>query len=164
MAHHDSLVDEITFKLAKEAEDAPTATAILGPFFRADTPYRKNGDDIVVNKPEDGEMAFMHGRVVDFSTQKAVAGATVEVWQASTNRLYEQQGPKQIEFNLRGKFQTDEEGRYSFYCLRPTPYPVPEDGLYALASPTLIPHSKVVSRPSANRNCDQQDLQESFSN
>lgn len=85
----------------------------------------------MVSKPDDGEMTFMHGRVMDFSTQKAVAGATVEVWQASTNGLYEQQDPKQVEFNLRGKFQTDKEGRYYFYCLRPTPYPVPEDGLYA---------------------------------
>lgn len=124
----ESLVDEITFTLADEAKDAPTATAILGPFFRADTPYRENGADIVITKPADGEMAFMHGRVLDFATQKPLAGATVEVWQASTNGLYEQQDPDQVEFNLRGKFRTDEQGRYYFYCLRPTPYPVPDDG------------------------------------
>lgn len=29
-----------------------------------------------------------------------------------------------MEHNLRGKFVTDSEGRYSLYCLRPTPYPV----------------------------------------
>jgi catechol 1,2-dioxygenase len=121
-------VDEITFKLAEEAKDAPTATAILGPFFRADTPYRENGADIVVSKPKDGEMTFMHGRVMDFATKKPLVGATVEVWQASTNGLYEQQDPEQVEFNLRGKFKTDADGRYYFYCLRPTPYPVPDDG------------------------------------
>ncbi|KAJ5700050.1 hypothetical protein N7536_003063 [Penicillium majusculum] len=124
----ESLVDEITFTLADEAKDAPTATAILGPFFRPDTPYRKNGDDIVLNKPGDGEMSFMHGRVTNFSTQMPLAGTTVEVWQASTNGLYEQQDSEQTEFNLRGKFQTDQDGAYSFYCLRPTPYPVPDDG------------------------------------
>ncbi|KAF5859275.1 hypothetical protein ETB97_003136 [Aspergillus alliaceus] len=123
----ESLVDEITFKLADEAEDTPTATAILGPFFRADTPYRKNGDNIVKGVP-DGEMVFMHGQVIDFTTKKPLVGATVEVWQAATNGLYEQQDPNQEEFNLRGKFKTDEEGRYYFYCLRPTPYPVPDDG------------------------------------
>lgn len=123
----ESLVDEITFKLADEAEDTPTATAILGPFFRADTPYRKNGDNIVKDVP-DGEMVFMHGQVIDFTTKKPLVGATVEVWQAATNGLYEQQDPNQEEFNLRGKFKTDEEGRYYFYCLRPTPYPVPDDG------------------------------------
>lgn len=124
----ESLVDEITFKLAEEAKDAPTATAILGPFFRADTPYRENGADIVVTKPKDGEMAFMHGQVMDFVTKKPLVGATVEVWQASTNGLYEQQDDDQVEFNLRGKFKTDANGRYYFYCLRPTPYPVPNDG------------------------------------
>ncbi|KAJ5609795.1 hypothetical protein N7528_010362 [Penicillium herquei] len=124
----ESLVDEITFTLADEAADAPTATAILGPFFRADTPWRENGADIVVTKPDDAQMAFMHGRILDFATQKPLVGASVEVWQASTNGLYEQQDPNQVEFNLRGKFKTDADGRYYFYCMRPTPYPVPDDG------------------------------------
>ncbi|KAJ5919763.1 hypothetical protein N7454_009598 [Penicillium verhagenii] len=124
----ESLVDEITFTLADEAKDASTATAILGPFFRADTPYRANGDNIAVTMPHDGETAFMHGRIMDFATHKPLAGADVEVWQASTNGLYEQQDPEQVEFNLRGKFKTDADGRYFFYCLRPTPYPVPGDG------------------------------------
>lgn len=73
-------------------------------------------------------MVFMHGDVVDFETKKPLVGAVVEVWQASTNGLYEQQDPDQEEFNLRGKFVTDDQGRYYFYCLRPTPYPVPDDG------------------------------------
>lgn len=42
--------------------------------------------------------------------------------------LYEQQDDKQVEHNLRGKFLTNEKGEYAFYCLRPTPYPVPNDG------------------------------------
>ncbi|KKK19038.1 hypothetical protein P175DRAFT_0498204 [Aspergillus ochraceoroseus IBT 24754] len=124
----ESLVDEITFTLAEEAQDIPTATAILGPFFRADTPFRENGTNIVRTPAKGGVMAFMHGRVVDFVTKKPLVGATVEVWQASTNGLYEQQDPEQEEFNLRGKFKTDNDGRYSLYCLRPTPYPVPDDG------------------------------------
>ncbi|KAK5676439.1 hypothetical protein LTS12_029505 [Elasticomyces elasticus] len=50
------------------------------------------------------------------------------MWEASTNGLYEQQDPEQEEHNLRGRFKTDEDGRYYWYCLRPTPYPVPDDG------------------------------------
>lgn len=73
-------------------------------------------------------MVFMHGRVLDFVTKKPLVNATVEMWEASTNGLYEQQDPEQVEHNLRGKFRTDEEGMYSYYCLRPTPYPVPGDG------------------------------------
>lgn len=59
-------------------------------------------------------MAFMHGRVTDFETKKPLVGADVEVWQASTNGLYEQQDPEQVEFNLRGKFKTDAEGGITF--------------------------------------------------
>lgn len=91
----------------------------------------------------------MYGKVTDASTGKPLANASVDVWQASTNGrfysrllaraeekspsypnrrsalgLYEQQDPNQQDSNLRGKFITDEEGRYSLYCLRPTPYPV----------------------------------------
>lgn len=121
-------MDEITFTLANEAKDAPTATAILGPFFRADTPWRELGEDIVKTRPADAELVFMHGQVLDFKTKEPLAGASVEVWQASTNGLYEQQDPEQVEFNLRGKFKTNQEGKYWFYCLRPTPYPVPNDG------------------------------------
>lgn len=85
----------------------------------------------------------MHGRVTDVKTGEPIAGATVDIWQASTNGkivnvdspggkacaeystgLYEQQDPKQRDLNLRGQFVTDAQGKYSLYCLRPTPYPV----------------------------------------
>jgi hypothetical protein len=42
--------------------------------------------------------------------------------------LYEQQDENQCDHNLRGKFLTDKDGNYSFYCLKPTPYPIPFDG------------------------------------
>ena len=76
----------------------------------------------------------MHGIVSDMKTKKPIAGAWVDMWQASTNGLYEQQDKNQVDCNLRGKFKTDENGRYAFYCLRPTPYPVPDDGKYLICS------------------------------
>lgn len=86
----------------------------------------------------------MHGSVAAMETGEPLAAATVDVWQASTNGrrpapswprhltsgsdrpagLYEQQDPNQRDHNLRGVFRTDAQGRYSYYCLRPTPYPV----------------------------------------
>lgn len=124
-----SLVDEITFTAAADAKDSATASAILGPFFRHDAPHLKNESSIVQDKPDDGEIAYMHGTVTDLKTKKPVAGAAIDVWQASTNGLYEQQDPNQRDCNLRGKFFSDENGHYGFYCLRPTPYPVPDDGM-----------------------------------
>ncbi|KAF4609844.1 hypothetical protein G7Y89_g15779 [Cudoniella acicularis] len=125
----ESLVDEITFKLAAETNDHATASAILGPFWRHDAPILPN-ESTIVHGVDDGEMTYMHGIVQDLQTREPVVGAWVDVWQASTNGLYEQQDKDQVEHNLRGKFKTDDKGHYAFYCLRPTPYPVPNDGDY----------------------------------
>ncbi|PPJ57175.1 hypothetical protein CBER1_07014 [Cercospora berteroae] len=47
---------------------------------------------------------------------------------ARTNGLYEQQDEHQAAHNLCGKFVTGVDGEYSFYAIRPTPYPVPSVG------------------------------------
>ena len=133
------LVDEITFKLAAEAGDTATSSAILGPFFRHDAPELPNEDTILRHEDvENGEIAYLHGVVYDSVTKKPLPNTSVDVWEASTNGLYEQQDDDQIDCNLRGKFRTDENGRYALYCLRPTPYPIPFDGKYS----TIDPHEK----------------------
>ncbi|KAK8221361.1 Intradiol ring-cleavage dioxygenase [Phyllosticta capitalensis] len=123
----ESLVDEITYKLATDAKDQPTATAILGPFYRHDAPKRAMGDTIVFGI-ENGDDALMFGQVTDFKTGKPVEGAVLDVWHTAPNGLYEQQDPDQPDFNLRGRFTTGPDGKYNFYCLRPTSYPIPYDG------------------------------------
>ena len=123
------LVDEITFKLAAEADNSATASAILGPFFRTDAPLLEN-ESTIVHGVDDGEVAYMHGLVLDSNSKKPIPNTTIDVWEASTNGLYEQQDKDQVDCNLRGKFKTDANGRYAFYCLRPTPYPVPNDGMF----------------------------------
>lgn len=70
----------------------------------------------------------MHGVVRDAATSEPLEGVSIDIWQCSTNGLYEQQDPEQAEFNLRGKLTTGKDGSYSLYCLRPVPYPVPDDG------------------------------------
>lgn len=124
----ESLCDEITSHQLVGAGYEATKTAILGPFFRTDTPASENDASIVRTMPEDGDVAYMHGVVRDCETGEPVEGVQIDVWQSSTNGLYEQQDDAQEEFNLRGKFTTDKNGYYGFYCLRPTPYPVPFDG------------------------------------
>ncbi|KAF1958249.1 aromatic compound dioxygenase [Byssothecium circinans] len=124
----ESLVDEITYKLALSAESEPTATAILGPFWRANAPKRSMGDTIVSGFEGKGDRTYMHGTVTDFKTGKPVEGAVLDVWHTAPNGLYEQQDPEQEDMNLRGRFTTGKDGKYSFYCLRPVPYPIPYDG------------------------------------
>ncbi|KAF2455949.1 Intradiol ring-cleavage dioxygenase [Lineolata rhizophorae] len=124
----ESLVDEITYKMVTEANDLPTATAILGPFWRKDAPKRQMGDSIVMNKIEDGDHTFMYGQVTDYTTGEPIEGAELDVWHTAPNGLYEQQDPDQPDMNLRGRFTTGKDGKFWFYCLRPTSYPIPFDG------------------------------------
>ena len=123
----ESLVDEITYKLATDATDAPTATAVLGPFWRPNAPAYQMGESIVHNIP-DGDHTFIYGTVKDYFTGEPIEGAELDVWHTAPNGLYEQQDENQVDFNLRGRFTTAQDGHYYFYCLRPTPYPVPYDG------------------------------------
>ena len=126
----ESLVDEITYKLASDAVDEPTSTAILGPFYRHAAPEKKMGDTIVSGYETEaqGDRTWMHGTVTDFQTGRPIEGAVLDVWHTAPNGLYEQQDPDQPEMNLRGKFTTGADGKYDFYCLRPVPYPIPYDG------------------------------------
>jgi len=111
-----------------EADDIPTSSSILGPFWSPNAPFRENGDSIIMS-PHNGQVTLMHGRVTDHVSRKPIAGAVFDIWQASSNGKYDFQDPEnQADNNLRGKFKTDADGRYHFYCLRPTPYSLPTDG------------------------------------
>jgi catechol 1,2-dioxygenase len=107
----------------------PTAVgyALVGPFYRANSPWRKRGESIVSDDTE-GKRVRVSGRVYDLATGASVAGATLDVWQAATNGLYENQDANQPDYNLRGRFQTDRDGTFELAALLPTPYPVPTDG------------------------------------
>lgn len=52
----------------------------------------------------------------------------LDIWHTAPNGMYEQQDEDQPDFNLRGCFVTDSEGRFSLVCLRPVAYPIPGDG------------------------------------
>jgi catechol 1,2-dioxygenase len=101
--------------------------ALVGPFYRAHAPMHKQGESIVSDETK-GDRVNITGRVLDLTTNAPVAGAILDVWQAATNGLYENQDKNQPDYNLRGRFQTDEAGAFKLVALLPTPYPVPTDG------------------------------------
>ncbi|SFU72481.1 dioxygenase family protein [Pseudoduganella namucuonensis] len=104
-----------------------SAAALLGPFWRAESPRCANGDSIArCDMP--GAAMLVSGQVRDLQG-RPVANAKVDVWQASPVGLYENQDQGQPEMNLRGHFLTDAEGRYSFRTVRPAGYPVPTGGV-----------------------------------
>ncbi|TCR70466.1 dioxygenase [Bosea sp. BK604] len=103
-----------------------TAAALLGPFWRMNSPATANGGSIL-RSPTPGPALFVNCRIVDVDGAP-IAGVEVDVWQASPVGLYENQDDDQADMNLRGKFRTDSEGRFSFRSVRPAGYPVPTHG------------------------------------
>lgn len=103
-----------------------TAAALLGPFWRANSPKTENGGSIV-RSPTPGPELFVECEIVDVSG-RPLAGVEVDVWQSSPVGLYENQDDTQADMNLRGKFTTDDVGRFSFRSVKPAGYPVPTDG------------------------------------
>jgi hydroxyquinol 1,2-dioxygenase len=67
------------------------------------------------------------GRVLDLDG-RPIAGALLDVWQAQTSGLYDSQDPNLHEMHVRGRFRSDQDGRYLVRTVRPVHYPIPSDG------------------------------------
>ncbi|TKX22835.1 catechol 1,2-dioxygenase-2 [Elsinoe australis] len=125
----ESLITEIANHIASDTGDTPTSSAILGPFWSPNAPFRELGASIIDSPAPGAAVTYMHGIVKDMTTKKPIPGAVVDLWQASTNGKYDfQDTENQKDNNLRGKFKTDENGEYRLVCLRPTAYSLPTDG------------------------------------
>lgn len=128
----ESLVDEITSKLALSTHSStvPTSSAILGPFYRPSAPLLQNYTSILhpSSTIKSSERTLIHGRILDYTSGAPIQGAELDVWHSGPNGLYEQQDPGQPDMNLRGRFRSEEGGKYAFYCLRPASYEIPRDG------------------------------------
>ncbi|MBA1157049.1 dioxygenase [Microvirga mediterraneensis] len=102
-----------------------TSQSLLGPFWRLNSPAVPNGGTII-RSDTPGDPLFVNARVQD-AAGNPVVGAEVDVWHASPVGLYENQDPEQAEMNLRGKFTTDEDGRFWFRTVKMVGYPIPTD-------------------------------------
>ena len=104
-----------------------TSQSLLGPFWRLNSPRVENGGTII-RSDTPGTPLFVQAKVVD-RDGKPVAAAEVDVWHASPVGLYENQDPDQAEMNLRGKFTTDDDGRFWFRTVKMVGYPIPVNGV-----------------------------------
>lgn len=114
-------------RLHHRSTEGETEATVLGPFYREGAPAYPNGASIVQAPHPDAETVLVEGTVRG-TRGKPVAGAVLDVWETNANGLYEQQDESQPDMNLRGRFETDQDGRYAFRCIRPVSYPIPFDG------------------------------------
>jgi hydroxyquinol 1,2-dioxygenase len=115
------LVDALEHTLPAGA----TESTVLGPFYVPGAPVREYGAKIAEERG--GVPALVHGHVRDIRGAP-IAGAELDVWQNGADRLYAVQRPEGPEDHLRGRFHTRHDGSYAFVAVRPTPYPIPDDG------------------------------------
>ncbi|MGW7426319.1 intradiol ring-cleavage dioxygenase [Streptomyces sp. NPDC054813] len=113
-----------TVAVNNEAYGDATEATVFGPFFVDNSPEIAQGGDLSFGAA--GEPCWVEGTVTD-SAGKPVAGARIEVWEADEDGFYDTQyGDDRMA--ARAHLFSDADGRYRFWGLTPTPYPIPHDG------------------------------------
>ncbi len=102
-----------------------TEWSILGPFYREGAPELALGASISGDTP--GEPLVMSGRVCG-PDGEAIPHALLDIWQSDAEGFYDLQVLDLSQMNLRGRFRTDAQGRYNFRTIKPSFYPIPDDG------------------------------------
>lgn len=122
------------FRAAREARapgeggDLPatpaTEATVQGPYYWAGAPEMPCGSDIAQGTP--GEPTFYSGRVTDTGGEP-ISGALLDIWSGDGEGVYDMQ-VEGAGMAARARIRTDAEGRYWFWSIRPSYYPVPVDG------------------------------------
>jgi hydroxyquinol 1,2-dioxygenase len=113
------LVDAINHRFA----EGVTETTVLGPFYVQGSPERPLGADI--SDGAAGEPLLVEGTVRS-AAGSPLAGAVVDTWHSDQDGYYDVQRGDQL--TLRARFRTDDSGRFWFWSIVPSSYPVPNDG------------------------------------
>jgi hydroxyquinol 1,2-dioxygenase len=102
-----------------------TEATVFGPFHVEDAPNMALGSDIAGGAP--GQPCYVDVSICG-PGRKALAGATVEVWQSDANGKYDVQYPELDEHRARATLLSDDQGRVYFKSVLAEPYPIPHDG------------------------------------
>ena len=113
-----------TIAINNEAYGNATEATVFGPFFTEDSPEIEQGGDIAGGAQ--GQPCWVEGTVVDTGGQP-IAGARIEVWEADEAGFYDVQYGDDRVAGRAHLFAAD-DGSFRFWCVTPTPYPIPADG------------------------------------
>lgn len=102
-----------------------TEATVFGPFHVPGAPHYELGEDIANGAK--GVPCLVRGTVRSV-TGEAIAGATLEVWQADSEGTYDVQRPELDHHQARGVLQAGPGGHYHFRSILAQPYPIPHDG------------------------------------
>jgi hydroxyquinol 1,2-dioxygenase len=102
-----------------------TEHTILGSFHRADAPELPLSSNIA--NDISGKPAVVRGRVLS-PDGTPIPHAMLDVWQSDAEGHYDLQMPDLKGTALRAVFRADAEGQFVFRTIKPSFYPIPNDG------------------------------------
>jgi hydroxyquinol 1,2-dioxygenase len=115
------LVDAINHR----NREGVTETTVLGPFYVENPPEMPLGSDVTGGLK--GDPLYADG-TVSTPEGKPLSNAIVDVWQSDADGFYDVQYADRKEAGLRARLRTDPNGRFHFWSVMPTSYPIPYDG------------------------------------
>jgi hydroxyquinol 1,2-dioxygenase len=102
-----------------------TEATVFGPFHVEGAPRYGLGADIANGAA--GEPCEVRGTVRGLGGEP-ISGATIEVWQADAEGLYDVQRPRLESHQARGVLESGPAGEYHFKTVLAQAYPIPDEG------------------------------------
>jgi len=128
-----ALVDTINHPVV----NGSTAATLLGPFYTLESGEIEHGGSIVSG--DKGEPLLVEGRILSTSGDP-IPNALIETWECDADGLYDVQYKNYETPDYRGRLRSNEKGEYSFRCIAPIPYGIPDDGPVGELLTTLKRH------------------------
>lgn len=108
-----------------------TQPSLLGPYYVENAPFVEPDENGVVELPqredEEGDLFYFSGTVKNVDGE-VLKNAEVDFWQNDSSAKYSNFDSDAPDFNLRGRFVTDDEGKFTVKTFLPLPYSIPDQG------------------------------------
>jgi len=115
----------LTVMLNDKLPKGATPHTVLGPFYVDDSPELAAGGNMA--EGVEGEPCFISGQVRNLKGEP-IAGATLDMWQADDEGIYEVQLSEKSGPYLRGVYHSGPDGRFLVKTIAPLGYAIPMDG------------------------------------
>jgi len=115
----------MTVAINHKTDPGATEATVLGPFFAHGAKEFGYGGDLREGATMKGEDVWVSGKVTSVDG-KPIPGATLDIWQAKADGIYDLQTDG--EFELRGRVKANAKGEYAFASYKPKFYSIPMDG------------------------------------
>ncbi len=115
----------LTVMLNDKLPKGATPHTVLGPFYVDDSPELQAGGNMA--EGVEGEPCYISGQIRNLKGEP-IADATLDMWQADDEGIYEVQLSEKSGPYLRGIYHSGPDGRYLVKTIAPLGYAVPMDG------------------------------------